>query len=326
MTIPSPAPFEPVGDDIYCIDTGLYRRQLAACYLLRAGDRLAFIDTGTERTVPGLLGVIAALGLTPEHVDYVIPTHVHLDHGGGAGALLAQCPNATMIAHPNGAPHLLDPARLIAGATAVYGEAGFAEHFGGLTAVPEARLIVASDGETFDLNGRRLTFLDTPGHANHHGCLFDARSGGCFTGDTFGIGYREFETPRGRWLFPPTTPVAFDPEAWQQSLDRIMDLAPSAVYLTHYGRVDRPDTLVDGLRQGIRDLAELALAEEGRADAGRVDRLREALLTYLLGSARAHGVELSDAVIDELLVVDLDLNAQGLDIWLKRRERRAAVG
>jgi glyoxylase-like metal-dependent hydrolase (beta-lactamase superfamily II) len=308
----------------YCIDTGLYRPGLAACWLVRSGDRLAFVDTGTARTVPTLLQVVADLGLGPEHVDYVIPTHVHLDHGGGAGDLLALCPNARLVVHPKGAEHLIDPAKLIAGATAVYGEEAFARDFGGLTPVPESRLTRAEDGLTIELAGRTLTFLDTPGHANHHGCIHDALTGGIFTGDTFGISYREFDTPGGPWVFAPTTPVAFDPQAWELSLDRLMALAPRAMYLTHYGRVAAPETLVEGLRRSIRDQAAIALAEECRADPGRPARLKSALCAHLTASAKAHGVVLSDRAIAALLAVDLELNAQGLDVWLQRRAKRAA--
>lgn len=319
-----PPHFDEVADGIYCIETGLYRHGLAACYLVRADDRLAFVDTGTANSVPGLLGVIAALGLTPEQVDYVIPTHVHLDHAGGAGGLMAACPNARLIIHPKGATHLIDPGRLIASATQVYGETAFARDFGKLTPIPAERAILAEDGQTFDLNGRTLTFIDTPGHANHHGCILDAESQGFFTGDTFGIAYREFDTPDGPWLFAPTTPVAFDPDAWLTTLDKLMAFTPQAMYLTHYGRVDRPETLVDGLRQSIRDLARLALAEEGRADNERSIRLKNAVTEHLLGSARTHGVNHEDAHMLELLAVDTDLNAQGLEVWLKRREKQAA--
>ena len=317
--------FQEVADGVWCIETGYCRPGLAACYLVRSGDGLAFVDTGTANSVPGLLEVVAALGLTTEHVDYVMPTHVHLDHAGGAGDLMAACPNARLVAHPSGAPHLIDPTRLAAGATAVYGEEAFLRDFGRMTPVPEERVIVAQDGQSFDLAGRTLTFLDTPGHANHHGCIFDHESRGFFTGDTFGIAYREFHTERGPWMFAPTTPVAFDPDAWQGSLDKLMDYAPEAMYLTHYCRVDAPATLVDGLRQSVRDLAEIALAEEDKGDAERGNRLHRAVTDYLLQGARAHGVTLPDERIKELLAVDMDLNAQGLEVWLKRREKRAAA-
>jgi len=317
------AHYQAVADGVYCIETGLYRDGLAACYLIRERDRLACIDTGTAHTVPGLLGAIADLGLTPEQVDYVIPTHVHLDHAGGAGALMAVCPNATLVAHPKAAPHLIDPSRLIAGATAVYGEAAFARDFGELVPVPETRVIAAADEQTFDLAGRRLTFIDTPGHANHHGCIVDAGSGGIFTGDTFGISYRELDTAKGPWLFAPTTPVAFDPDAWQQSLDRMLAHQPNAAFLTHYCRIDDPARHVDRLRCSIKDLAAIALAQADAPGAERKDRIKDAITGHLLADARAHGCTLSDARMRELLAVDLELNAQGLEVWLKRREKRS---
>ena len=315
--------YQTVAEGIYCIETGLYRHGLAACYLIRSGDRLAFVDTGTAHSVPGLLEVVADIGLAPAHVDYVIPTHVHLDHAGGAGALMAACPNARLVAHPKGAPHLIDPSKLAAGARAVYGEAGFARAFGTLTPVPEQRVSIAEDGRRIDLAGRELIFIDTPGHANHHGCLFDIASGGMFTGDTFGISYREFDTPAGPWLFAPTTPVAFDPDAWQRSLDRMLAFEPVAMYLTHYGRVDQPAQLADDLRASIRDLAALALTEEDAADAGRQTRIKQAVCEHLLADARRHGCQMDDEEMAALLAVDLELNAQGLEVWLQRRARRA---
>ncbi|AGA92287.1 Zn-dependent hydrolase, glyoxylase [Thioflavicoccus mobilis 8321] len=317
-------PYHEIADGIYCIDTGLYRHGLAACYLVREGDRLAFVDNGTARTVPTLLGVIAELGLTPGHVDYVIPTHVHLDHAGGSGALMAACRQARLVVHPKGAPHLIDPSKLTAGAIAVYGEDGFARDFERLEPVPAERITTAEDGLELDLGGRPLTFIDTPGHANHHGCVFDAKTRGFFTGDTFGISYRECDTERGPLLFAPTTPVAFDPERWLESLDRLMSFEPQAMYLTHYGRVDRPAELVDELRQGIRDMAALALAEEGRADDERETRLECAVGDYLIGRARVHGVALDGAELARLFGVDTRLNAQGLEVWLRRRAKRAA--
>ncbi|MCG6942639.1 MAG: MBL fold metallo-hydrolase [Thiohalocapsa sp.] len=316
------AQYQAVADGVFCIETSLYRNGLAACYLIREQDRLAFVDTGTAHTVPGLLAVIADLGLTPAHVDYVIPTHVHLDHAGGAGALMAACPNATLVAHPKGAPHLIDPAKLTAGATAVYGEEAFARDFGSLQPVPEARVIAADDGQTFDLAGRRLTFIHTPGHANHHGCIFDAGSKGLFTGDTFGISYREFDTAAGPWLFAPTTPVAFDPDAWQQSLDRIMAFTPAAVFLTHYCRIDDPARHLDQLRRSIKDLATIALDLGDQPRDGRKDRIKDAVTAHLLTDARNHGCALDEQRMRQLLAVDLELNAQGLEVWLERREKR----
>jgi glyoxylase-like metal-dependent hydrolase (beta-lactamase superfamily II) len=313
---------QPLADDIYCIDTDLYRPSLAASYLIRGGDRLAFIDTGVARALPRLLAAVAEIGLTPAHVEAVIPTHVHLDHAGASGALLQACPNARLIVHPKGAPHLIDPAKLIAGATAVYGEEEFDRHFGALTPIPASRVELAEDEHRIDLGGRVLRFIDTPGHANHHGCLFDERTRGWFTGDTFGIAYPEFHTDAGPWLYAPTTPVAFDPALWQASLDRLLEARPLAAYLTHFGRIDEPAALVGQLRVSIDAMAEVALSEEDQPEAGRVERLKRAVADSLLAAAQAHGVQLPPERIRALLAVDTNLNAQGLDVWLKRRRKQ----
>jgi glyoxylase-like metal-dependent hydrolase (beta-lactamase superfamily II) len=318
--------YEAVAEAVWCIDTGLYRQGLAACYLVRGNaGRLAFIDTGTAHTVPLLLAVLAELGHGPEDVDYVIPTHVHLDHAGGVGLLMQHCPQARLAVHPKGAQHMIDPARLTAGATAVYGQAGFAAAFGDLTPVPEERVLVLEDGATLDLGGRALTFLDTPGHANHHGCIHDPLSRACFTGDTFGIAYRELWSSSGPYLFAPTTPVAFDPDAWQLSLDRLMALEPQALYLTHYGRLEHRAALVETLRRSIRDQATLAIEIAAAGAQGRPERLQAKIAAHLVDGAQAHGCVLSAEEIREVLAVDIDLNAQGLEVWLVRREKRGAA-
>jgi len=316
--------YEEVAAGIYCIETGLYRPNLAACYLIRAGDRLAFVETGTARSVPQMLAVVSALGLTPETVDYVIPTHVHLDHAGGAGDLMARCPNARLVVHPKGADHMIDPSKLVVGTTAVYGAEKFARHFGTLTTIPAKRIIVAADSTVIDFDGRPLTFIDTPGNANHHSCVFDEHTRGWFTGDTFGIAYPELHTPDGPFLFAPTTPVAFDPDAWQKSLDRLMGFDPKAAYLTQYGRLDDPWSLEDALRKNIRDLAALALTEEGNEQAGRSERLQAGVAEQLITRARRQGCALDESRIRDVLNVDIALNAKGLEVWLARRAKQAA--
>ncbi len=313
---------EAIAEDIFCIDTDLYRPRLAASYLIRGGDRLAFIDTGVARALPHLLDAVATLGLTPAHVDAVIPTHVHLDHAGASGALIEVCPNARLIVHPKGAPHLIDPSKLTAGATAVYGAEDYARHFGDLTPIPESRVELALDEHRIDIGGRVLRFIDTPGHANHHGCLFDERTRGWFTGDTFGIAYPEFSTPLGPWLFAPTTPVAFDPPSWHASIDRLLALKPRMMFLTHFGRVDAPDALAPQLKASIDALAEVARREEQQPEEQRLARLKRAVADSLVSAAQSYGVQIDASRIRELLAVDTELNAQGLDVWLKRRARQ----
>jgi glyoxylase-like metal-dependent hydrolase (beta-lactamase superfamily II) len=321
MTEPSYRELEP---ELYCIDTGLVRPDHTASYLLRRGDELAFFDTGATNSVPALLETTRRIGLGPEAVRYVMPTHVHLDHAGGAGALMAACPNATLVTHHKGAPHMIDPSKLQAGAMAVYGEAAFRRMFGELIPVPEERVIAARDGQTFPLAGHEILFIDTPGHANHHGCYFDPVSRSLFTGDTFGLSYLEFDSEAGPWVIATTTPVAFDPDSWHDSLNRMLALHPLNVLPTHYGRLRDPAALAPMLRDSIQAHVAIALEEEPRDEHGRAERLQSAVDALLVGEALRRCPELGEARARELLALDIDLNAQGLHVWLKRRAKRRA--
>lgn len=314
---------EAIGGNCQQIDTGLYRPQHTACYLVEDSGELALIDTGVNRSLPRILDAIAAVGASPAQVRYVIPTHVHLDHAGGAGQLMQTCANATLVVHPKGQPHMVDPSRLQAGATAVYGEAAFQRAFGDLVPVPEARTVAADDGQTFALGKRSLRFVHTPGHANHHGCIFDAHSGYLFTGDTFGLGYRELRDAGAPLLVATTTPVAFDPDAWSASLDRMLALAPRACCLTHFGKVDAPARHADMLRASIQAHVDLALAEERNGSEGRSARLNEGVAKLLIDAGTAHSGRPA-AEVAEVFAPDIELNAQGLEVWLARRARQRA--
>lgn len=312
--------YQDLGEGIYCIDTALCRDDFAACYLIVEGDAAAFVDSGTYHSAPLIMQVLAEVGLRPEQVKYVIPTHVHLDHAGGAGELMRLCPKASLIVHPKGAAHMIDPTKLIAGATAVYGAEVFARDYGTLAPVPKERVIIASDAYAFELNGRPLSFHDTPGHANHHGGIFDERTRSWFTGDTFGISYREFDTAQGAWLFATTTPVAFDPESWQSTLIKYASKNPKAMLLTHYSRVTELDRLFPLLRQSLQAMVDIALSEEPQPE-GRLARIQEKIAQHLVQSAQAHGCQFSEDKIRDLLALDIDLNGQGLEIWLQRRAK-----
>ncbi len=312
--------YQDLGYDITCIDTGYGRPMLAACYMLEANGRLAFIDCGTSYTLERALEVLEDKGYTAEQVDYVIPTHVHLDHAGGAGAMMAAFSNARLVIHPRGAAHMIDPTKLIAGVKAVYGEAGYKKHFGELVPVPADRVIEAGDGYELDMNGRKLSFIDTPGHARHHFCVHDSLSAGIFTGDTFGLSYREFDTDNGPFIFATTTPVQFDPDAWYQTLDRLMALKPKNFYLTHFSAIPATAELEQGLRQSIKSFVEIAQNAAANNDQPReeiLQRMEESLIAGL----RAHGCQLSDARCRELLAGDIDLNTQGLEFWLKSKSK-----
>jgi glyoxylase-like metal-dependent hydrolase (beta-lactamase superfamily II) len=304
---------------IHVIDTGFHRPMFDASYLLVERGRAAFVDTGTNHSVPRLLAALAAAGLNAGDVDYVIATHVHLDHAGGAGLLMQQLPAARLVVHPLGARHLIDPSRLMASARGVYGEEEVSRSYGEVVGVAPERVLRTADGLTLELAGRPLTFLDTPGHARHHHCLWDERSRGFFTGDTFGLSYREFDTAAGAWIMPTTTPVQFEPETMRDSIRRMVAYRPESLYLTHYGRVGDVPRLAD-LLLGQMD-AMVALARTLPNDEGRHAALVRGFGEIHLTSLRAHGSTLADAQILALLALDLELNAQGMAVWLNRRNR-----
>ncbi|MBP8270880.1 MAG: MBL fold metallo-hydrolase [Sphaerotilus sp.] len=323
MTLP--AHTEDLGHQIYAIDTGFERARFDAAYLVLDQGRAAFIDTGHNAAVPRLLEALAALGLSPDTVDWVIPTHVHLDHAGGAGLLMTHLPQARALIHPLGARHLVDPQALVQGACAVYGTEVVQQTYGTIVAIPAERVVTSQDGMEVCVGQRPLRLIDTPGHARHHHCVWDARSRGWFTGDTFGISYREFDTAAGPWMFPSTTPVQFDPEALRQSIDRLMAADPQRLYPTHFSRVDDVPRVVAQFRALLDVWVPGALAVYGEVPSDQAERLRrlEALITStLLASARQAGVTLPEDTIDALLQMDVTLNAQGIAVWLSKQAIR----
>jgi glyoxylase-like metal-dependent hydrolase (beta-lactamase superfamily II) len=320
----STLPFvEPLAHGIHVIDTGFHRAMFDASYLIVENGRAAFIDTGTNASVPRLLAALDATGLPRDAVDYVIATHVHLDHAGGAGLLMQQLPAAQLVVHPHGAPHLIDPTRLMNGARAVYGDDEVARSYGDVVGVPPARVLRTDDGLQLELAGRPLAFIDTPGHARHHHCIWDERSRGWFTGDTFGLSYREFDTARGPWLLPTTTPVQFEPEALRASVQRLLAREPECMYITHYGRVGDVPRLAALLLEQMDAMVALAVAS---AEALPDDGDRHAALMRGFGAIyrdrlQQHGCTLPAERIEELLALDCELNAQGMAVWLNRRNR-----
>ena len=301
---------------IHIIDTGFVRPGFDAAYLIVENGRGAFIDCGTNHSVPRMLGALDAAGLTPGDVDWLILTHVHLDHAGGAGELIAHLPNAKLVVHPRGARHMIDPSALWAGASAVYGEAAMEENYGRLRPIPAERVIEATDGYEVDLAGRILRTLDTPGHARHHNAIYDERANVCFTGDVFGLSYRDFDTVAGPFILPTTSPVQFDPDALHASIRRLIALKPAAMYLTHYGRVEPVERLAADLHTQIDAMVALAHAAQGQPDRHAV--LLASLTDLYAGRAAAHGWTQGRDALAALLEMDIELNAQGLEVWLDR--------
>lgn len=310
------APARDCGFGITRLDTLQGRPGMAACYAVVREGEVAFIEAGTSPGVPALLEWLDAAGLEREQVRYVIPTHVHLDHAGGAGLLMAACPQAQLLIHPRGARHMIDPAALIAGATAVYGPEMVAREYGEIRPIAANRVVEAADGTRWSLGDSHLAIIDSPGHAKHHFCIHDPVSQGLFTGDTFGLSYREFDTDHGPFLIPTTTPIQFDPDAWDATLDRLMALRPQRAYLTHFDVVEQLEPLAEVLRAGLRDYVRLA--QSAPAGEGRHRFLRDGIADLTRRQLTEHGCTLTQDKIEELLGMDFDLNAQGLGVWLDR--------
>src|SRR5262252_6398504 len=296
---------ESLGDGMHAIDTGFVRPYFDASHLIVEGGRAAFVDVGTNASAPRLLAALESLGLARDAVDFVIVTHVHLDHAGGAGEMMRLLPRAKLVVHPRGARHMIDPSKLWAGATAVYGEETMRRNYGTLVPVDASRVIQAPEGFRLSLGSRPLLFLDTPGHARHHFCVWDEASRAMLTGDTFGLAYRELASPRGAFVMPTTTPVRFEPEALVASIDRLVGFAPRAMLLTHYSRVTEVERLAADLRRQISELAALGRGADGKPD--RAERLRRGVRELVHGWLRGHGTPLGEAQIDDVVGVDVEL-------------------
>ncbi len=303
---------------IYAFDSGYIRPQLTAIHLIVENGRAAMVDTASNACLPRALEALQTLGLSPTSVDYVFLTHVHLDHAGGAGAMMQTFPEARLVVHPRGAPHMADPTKLFAAVQAVYGAAEAHRLYGNLLPVPADRILAAGDGYSFQLAGRTLTCLETPGHARHHLCLLDTRGGCLFTGDIFGLSFRELDVDGRPSVIPTTTPTQFDPAAMHASVDRILACRPDALYLTHFSRVTDIQRLGDDLHRLIE--AHIAVAERERA-AGpeRGVLILDGLWALMDAEASRQGWRLDAKQRREVLGMDIELNAQGLDYWLDQR-------
>jgi glyoxylase-like metal-dependent hydrolase (beta-lactamase superfamily II) len=320
-TLPTPRLFRhPHG--ITAVDTEYVHPGHAAAHIVQDGGRAAFVDVGTNDSVPYLLAALDALGIAREEVDYLLLTHVHLDHAGGAGRLIGALPNATAVLHPRGAPHMIDPAKLIAGSRAVYGEERFRRLYGDIVPIPAARVLVTHDGDSVRVGGRSLEILHTPGHALHHQVFVDRAHAGIFTGDTFGLSYRELDSPRGAFIVPTTTPTQFDPEQLIASIDRLLSYSPEAMYLMHFSRVTDVQRLGESLKAQIRELVRIA--ERSASLADRSTAIRAGIASLWRELAARHRCPLPPERVLEFLENDLELNTQGLIAWLERRRPSTA--
>jgi glyoxylase-like metal-dependent hydrolase (beta-lactamase superfamily II) len=301
---------------ITCVDASYVQPGMACLYLLEEAGEYAVVETGTSKSVQLLTRLLDERNIEPEQIRYVIPTHVHLDHAGGAGALMAIFPGAQLLIHPRGARHMADPSRLVAGATAVYGEAMFRELYGEIRPIAPGRIRQMEDGETVSIAGRTLEFRHTRGHAEHHFCIWDERSQGWFSGDMFGVSYPWCRFPSGDFVMPSTTPSQFDPEAYLVSLDLLDSYGPQRVFLTHFSEMAYTREKSRLLAQQIEAYCEIAMS-----NAGESSLLERRLNEYALELLHQLGAPMADTVLLQRIKFDMQLNAMGLQMWRDTKER-----
>ncbi|MBS0416411.1 MAG: MBL fold metallo-hydrolase [Proteobacteria bacterium] len=306
-------------DGIFAVDADYVRPGYAAAHIIQHHGRAAFVDTGTNYSVPHLLAALDELGIQRDAVDYVFLTHVHMDHAGGAGLLIQHLPNARVLIHPRGVPHMVDPSKLVAASQAVYGADEFRRLYGDVLPVPQDRIVTVPDNYRCDLGGRELELIHTPGHALHHYVIVDRKHGAIFSGDTFGVSYRALDTPQGPFIVPTTSPSQFDPEQAIQSIDRMMSYAPESIYLMHYSRVTGTPRLAALLKLQIQEFVRIARESEAQPDAHNA--IRASMMNLWSKLLQQQGSTLSSQEVSDWLAGDLELNAQGLAIWLQRQRK-----
>ena len=316
---PAPTPAlvaQPLGDGLYLIDTDYVRPGLAASHLIVDHGRAAFVDTGPGPAAPKLLAALDEVGIDRADVDYLFLTHVHLDHAGGAGQMMRALPNAKAVLHPRGAPHLVDPSKLIAGTIAVYGEANYAQMYGELLPIPSERVLLVNDGLRLKLGQRTFEFIDAPGHAKHHHCPIDLDYRDVYAGDNFGICYREFDTAAGPFMLPTTTPVHFEPDLLHHTIDRLLSYRPRRIVQTHFGPVYDIERLARDLHADLAALVGMAQRHSTAPD--RAQRIRTEMFDYFSDRLDEHGYQGDLARRHEFIDEDVNLNTQGLEVWLSR--------
>jgi glyoxylase-like metal-dependent hydrolase (beta-lactamase superfamily II) len=305
--------WETLAPGLIQIDTGYLRASHTACYLVIDAGRAAIIDTGVGYSAPRILDVLTEHGLARSAVDWVIPTHVHLDHAGGAGALMDVLPEARLGVHPSGASHMVDPSRLEAGVRALYGDAFFDREYAPISPVDERRVVPLADGEWLSVGERRLEVIHTPGHAWHQLGVFDLESRALMAGDAFGASYPGYGTDDSPFLIPVVPPPQFAPEAYRETLTRIVALDPCWVAPAHFPVVKAPQTAARYLRAMLDAAVEWAWTAESR----------ETLLRQLTdGWAEWLPADCDPSAFERDFGLDLWLTAEGLWYWREKAVRR----
>ncbi|UOG41273.1 MBL fold metallo-hydrolase [Leptospira noguchii] len=307
---------------LYTIDCDYISPGIACAYLVVENGEATFVENNTNHSIPILLEELRKVGRKPEDVKYIIITHVHLDHAGGTGLLAKHCPNATILAHPKAAKHLIHPERLIQSSIQVYGEENFKKLYGEILPVPQERVKCPEDEEEIRWGNRIFKFYYTKGHANHHFCIYDSLSNGIFTGDSFGLGYKDFAVGKEPILYPSTTPTDFDSEEAIHTIDKILSTGADKAYLTHFGVWKNLESGARQMKRGLHTMQSILSYGEKSDLEGKalLESCTEKVRDYLEGELLAQGIVCGER---EKMILEFDskINAQGLVFQIERKKR-----
>lgn len=315
------AKFEKIADHLYSIDAydlGLPDRTTS--YLLK-DDKIALIETSASPSVPHILKALEKLHIQPSNIDYLILTHIHLDHAGGAGVFMQHCPNATVFVHPKGIRHLVDPSRLIASARTVYGEK-FDGIFGKILPIEEEKVHPVEENETLNLGSSTLTFYHTKGHANHHISIHESLTNGMFVGDTTGVYYPDMAEEDFDVILPSTSPNQFNPELMDQSIQLYEKIKPSTLYFGHYGAYHHPEYAYSEVRRYLPIFVEAghqAIKEE--SDFTKQVNRTEAILTESIFSELQKKGLPKEHPVFKVIPLDLAVCSMGIIDYLQKSEK-----
>ncbi|PWA13267.1 MBL fold metallo-hydrolase [Pueribacillus theae] len=282
-------------------------------------EKLTLIETCASPSIPYILQGLEDLHINPEQVEYIIVTHIHLDHAGGAGLLMEKCPNAKLVVHPKGARHMADPSRLIQGAKAVYGEK-FEQFFSPILPVPEERILIKGENDTLRISDHcELLFLDTPGHANHHFSIYDPVSNGIFVGDTLGIQHTHIEEFGFKLFLPATSPNQFDPDKTLHSMEKIKKMDVERIYFGHFSVTDQVEEAYRQIEYWLPVYVNTGkeVLSEGKEMNELADRLFDKISERLINE---HNVP-TDHVTFEILKMDLQVFSMGVMDYLMKKEK-----
>ena len=300
--------------NIFCFDANYFRKNFAAIHFVNQNNKILIVDTATNHSAKRFLKTLQNMSISPESVEWIVLTHVHLDHAGGAGLLMKMCPNAQLAVHPRGVRHMVNPEKLWASVISVYGEKEAENQYGQLIPVDENRVVAVGEGEVIRFQNRRLQIFDAPGHANHHIVIFDEESKSFFTGDAFGIAYPELTSEDGEFIFISSTPTQFEPVKFDATIKKILEQKPKSCFLTHFSKITNIEKNGYELLKQINEYVTITQQVRNNHE-NQQERIRVELFELLYKKAKKVNLNISKHEFGNLLSLDLSLNAQGLEYW-----------